>query len=131
VESVKFRISNWITLENVVKPVGYGISIYMLTPLNNLKDSTELPELFMKSSEEMTIWRMLRRVSDKIVLQLDNDNVDHADQVTNFKINNITVNLDKIEQRVKFVSDLKEIEVVNHELKENPSRVFKMLNSLY
>jgi uncharacterized protein len=130
-EYIKFKVSNWITLKNTIKPVGYGISSYMLTTLNNLKDSTELPELFMKSSEEMIIWRMLRRVSDKIVLHLNNDNLDQAKEVTNYKINNIKVSFNRIEQTIKFISDFKEFEVATHELKQNPSGVFKLLNTLY
>lgn len=131
VDCIKFRVSNWITLNSLIKPVGYGIASYMLTTLNSLKESTELPELFMKSSEEMIIWRMLRRVSDKIVLNLDNDNVDHAKQVTNFKINNIKVIFNRIEQSIKFTSNQKEFEVATLELKQNPSGVFKLLNTLY
>lgn len=130
-ECIKFNFSNWITLKNIIKPVGYGISSYMITTLNSLKESTELPELFMKSSEEMIIWRMLRRVSDKIVLQLDSDKLDHAKRVTNYKLNNFIVSLDRVEQRIKFVSDIKEVEVTTHELKQNPSGVFKLLNTLY
>lgn len=131
VECIRFKVSNWITLKNIITPVGYGISSYILTTLNSLNDSTELPELFMKSREEMIIWRMLRRVSDKILLHLDNDNLDHAKRVTYYKINNIKVSLDRIEQKIKFVSNLEEFEVPTHEIKQNPSGVFKLLNTLY
>ncbi|WP_066050902.1 restriction endonuclease-like protein [Robertmurraya korlensis] len=130
-ECINFRLQNWITLKNLIKPVGYGISNYMLTTLHSLNESTELPELFMKSTEEMIVWRMLRRVSDKIVLNLDNDNVDHANRVTKYKINAITVSLDRIEQSIKFNSDTNEFEVSKYELLQNPSRVFKMLNRLF
>jgi uncharacterized protein len=131
VDCINFHVSNWIHLNNLIKPVGYGISSYMITTLNNLKESTELPELFMKSSEEMIIWRMLRRVSDKLVLYLDNDNLDHANQVTNYKINNMRVSLDRQDQSIKFISELREVEVSSYELKQNPSGVFKLLNTLY
>jgi uncharacterized protein len=131
VDYLKFHVINWLTLKSIIKPVGYGISLYILTTLNSLKESTELPELFMKSNEEMIIWRMLRRVSDKIVLQLDSDKVDHAKRVTNYKLNNFIVSLDRVKQSIKFVRDLKEVEVTTHELKKNPSGVFKLLNTLY
>jgi uncharacterized protein len=130
-ECINFRLQNWITLKNLIKPVGYGISSYMLTTLHSLKESTELPELFMKSSEEMIIWRMLRRVSDNIVMNLDNENVDHAKQVTNFKINNIKVSLNRIKQSTNFTSDHKRFEVAKYELIKNPSGVFKLLNTLF
>lgn len=131
VDCINFHVSNWITLKSQIKPVGYGISSYMLTTLNSLKESTELPELFMKSSEEMILWRMLRRVTDKIVLHLDNDNLDHASKVVTYKIKNIQVSLNRLEQTIKFVSELKEFEVAIYELKQNPSGIFKLLTSLY
>lgn len=131
VDLICFHVSNWITLKYMIKPVGYGISSYMLTTLRSLNESTELPELYMKSSEETILWRMLRRVSDKIVLNLDNDNVDHAKQITNFKINNIKISFNRIEQSIKFTSNHKGFEVATHELIQNPSGVFKLLNTLY
>jgi len=131
VNCICFHVSNWITLKNMIKPVGYGISSYMLTTLQSLSESTELPELFMKSTEEMILWRMLRRVSDKIVLNLDNDNVDHANRVTYFKIKDVLVSIDIQEQSLKFVSKHNELEVPKNKIIQNPSGVFKLLNTLF
>ncbi|MGG3738440.1 hypothetical protein [Aeribacillus pallidus] len=55
-EYVKFEIESWHFLKNIVRPVGYGISVYTMTRLNTLKEAKELPELFMKSKEEITLW---------------------------------------------------------------------------
>src|SRR5690606_10023791 len=74
VEVVQFRIEHWINLPEAIKPVNYGIANYILTTLNTLKEAKELPELFMKSKEEMMLWRMLRRVSDRIRIQLNDYN---------------------------------------------------------
>ncbi|MFC0475485.1 DUF2357 domain-containing protein [Robertmurraya beringensis] len=131
VNCICFHISNWVTLKNMIKPVGYGITSYMLTTLHSLKESTELTELFMKSTEEMIVWRMLRRVSDKIVLKLENENLDHANRVTYFKIKDILVSIDIQEQSLKFVSKHNELEVPKNKIIQNPSGVFKLLNTLF
>lgn len=47
-----------------------------LVLLNILKEAKELPELFMKSKEEIALWRMLRRLSDRICFELDNRYLD-------------------------------------------------------
>jgi hypothetical protein len=52
-------------------PVGYGIAVYAMTTLNTIKQAKELPELFMKSSEEIALWRLLRRLSDRVRFDLD------------------------------------------------------------
>lgn len=57
----------------------------MLTTLDLLQNATELPELFMKTNEEIAVWRLLRRVSDRVKLRLDTDRMDDATRVTNFE----------------------------------------------
>jgi hypothetical protein len=69
---VSFTVEHWKKLNKVIVPVGYGVAQYMMTTLRNLENSTELPELFMKSEEEKVVWQMLRRMSDRINVDLDN-----------------------------------------------------------
>ncbi|MGD6900463.1 DUF2357 domain-containing protein [Bacillus infantis] len=83
-EYMQFEVEHWINCNPIIKPVGYGIAEYMHTTLSNLKDATELPELFMKSAEEKTLWRMLRRVSDRISIGLDAVDLDAATRVKDF-----------------------------------------------
>jgi hypothetical protein len=63
---VRFVVDSWLNLGTVIKPVHYGIAGYAMTTLTHLKEAKELPELFMKSKDELSVWRMLRRVSDRI-----------------------------------------------------------------
>ncbi|WP_235182896.1 restriction endonuclease-like protein [Gracilibacillus boraciitolerans] len=65
-DAVWFIVDNWKLLANIIKPVGYGISNYVVTSLNNLLAAKELPELFMKSNDERTLWRMLGRFSGRV-----------------------------------------------------------------
>jgi hypothetical protein len=76
--SVHFIVQSWINLPDVIKPVQYGIAGYAMTTLTHIKEAKELPKLFMKSKDEMTIWRMLRRVSDRITFELDSEQLDAA-----------------------------------------------------
>jgi uncharacterized protein len=41
-EYMKFEIESWHFLKDIVRPVGYGISVYTMTTLNTLKEAKEL-----------------------------------------------------------------------------------------
>ena len=71
VEYVRFHVEYWLKLPQVIRPVHYGIANYAITTIDTLKEAQELPELFMKSKNEMVLWRMLRRVSDRVKVELD------------------------------------------------------------
>ena len=58
--------------------------------MNMLQEAKELPELFMKSKNEMVLWRMLRRISDKIKIELDKSILENATGVDTFTIKDIT-----------------------------------------
>ena len=73
VEYVRFHVEYWQKLPQVIRPVHYGIANYAMTTIDTLKEAQELPELFMKSKNEMVLWRMLRRVSDRVKVELDQD----------------------------------------------------------
>lgn len=69
-EYVYFKIKCWLRLENFVRRVNYVISSYVMTTLEKLKQAREFPEIFMKSSVEESLWRMLRRISREIKVVL-------------------------------------------------------------
>ncbi|WP_249872445.1 restriction endonuclease-like protein [Oceanobacillus saliphilus] len=124
---VIFEVEVWRNLPEVIKPVQYGIANYVLTTLNALKESRELPELFMKSKEELTVWRMLRRVSDQIKLDLDDSSLDIATQVKEYRFKGINVKMQKAKKEIVFSREKVENVVPAAELERNPSGVFRML----
>ncbi|MDN3015806.1 restriction endonuclease-like protein [Paenibacillus sp. BSR1-1] len=120
-----FKVKPWNKLGQVIRPVQYGISVYVMTTLNTLKYSNELPELFMKSKEEVTLWRMLRRISNQIKVDLDEKMLDYANNITYLNLRNLDIQIDhstnllEIENSVtKKILDLKLLE-------QKPSKVFK------
>ena len=70
-EYVRLTIEVWRNTKHVIRPVKYGIATYMMTTLTLLNEARELPELYMKNKQETTLWRMLRRISDHIKMELD------------------------------------------------------------
>jgi uncharacterized protein len=129
-EYMRFHVDVWANLLQPIKPVNYGVSSYIITTLNTLKEAQELPELFMKSRGEMRIWRMLRRVSDQIKVDLDDKNLDTASRVIEYKIKDIRVSMDKFAREVKFIKNGAEELISTVELEKNPSGVFKKLIEL-
>ncbi|WP_338786294.1 restriction endonuclease-like protein [Metabacillus sp. FJAT-53654] len=126
-EFVRFDIEVWQPLKAVIKPVGYGISVYTVTNINTLKQALELPEIFMKSKEEMTLWRMLRRISDNINLELDNNDLDKATKINRFQIKDITFEIDFEGANIKMVKGSLFSLIDIEDVLKQPSSVFKKI----
>ncbi|OAK75480.1 restriction endonuclease-like protein [Lederbergia galactosidilytica] len=126
-EKIKFDVNHWIPLGNLIRPVNYGVAGMALTTLSALTEAKELPELFMKSSNEVVLWRMLRRVSDKIHLQLDNSLLDNAKKIEEYTIKDITIKINQSTEKITFSKYGKEESIELGYLKKQPSMVFKRL----
>lgn len=126
-DTVHFEIKAWNQLKYAIKPVGYGIANYMMTSLTALKEAKELPELFMKSKEELVLWRMLRRVSDRIKLDLDNLNLDEARKVKQYTIKDISIELNSTEQVIALRRNMRTERMPLEKLIRNPTTVFKKI----
>ncbi|WP_394578728.1 DUF2357 domain-containing protein [Cytobacillus firmus] len=129
-EYMQFNVEHWINCNPIIKPVGYGIAEYMHTTLSSLKESTELPELFMKSKEEKTLWRMLRRVSDRISIELDSANLDMATKVEEYKIKNVLIKINKENREAYLIGENDQKTVPFDTLQRNPSSIFRDLINL-
>ncbi|WP_099364684.1 restriction endonuclease-like protein [Fredinandcohnia onubensis] len=129
-EYVIFNIDVWKTIYRPIIPVGYGISIYSITTLSILRDAKELPEIFMKSKEERIIWRMLRRISDQITIELDAPILDQATKIQRFRFNNILVNFNNQERQMTIIHEKGEKVIDYDELIKKPSGVFRKIISL-
>jgi len=120
---VKFEIESWHFLKNIVRPVGYGISVYTMTTLNTLQEAKELPELFMKSKEEITLWRMLRRLSDRIRFDLDDRYLDKASKIEAYRMKDIVIKL--ADHQLVITKGDKSKTLPMDDLLKQPSMVFK------
>jgi uncharacterized protein len=114
-----------VSFKKIIKPVGYGISVYTMTTLNTLKEAKELPELFMKSKEEVTLWRMLRRLSDRIRFDLDDRYLDKASKIKAYRIKNIVLNLDYDQNILNITKGHVSKTLKLEDLHKQPSMVFK------
>ncbi|WP_332696958.1 restriction endonuclease-like protein [Halalkalibacter lacteus] len=123
--SVQFTVESWINLPDVIKPVNYGIAGYAMTTLTHLKEAKELPELFMKSKDELAVWRMLRRVSDRITVELDSEQLDKASEVQSYRFKDVEVRMNGVESQVVIVKGEFYKVVGYEELRRKPSGVFR------
>jgi uncharacterized protein len=94
-----------------------------MTTLNTLKEAKELPELFMKSKEEITLWRMLRRLSDRIRFDLDDRYLDKASKIMAYRIKDIVIQLEDQQLIITRGTERKTLPI-DHLLRQ-PSVVFK------
>ena len=78
----------------------------------------------------MVIWRMLRRVSDCIKLDLDDRDLHQATQVREYRIKDILVKMNKAEREIVFLRDGAEKVVSVEELERNPTGVFRVLTGM-
>ncbi|WP_394234145.1 DUF2357 domain-containing protein [Niallia oryzisoli] len=130
VEKVSFHVDYWQQLKQVIRPVHYGIANYVMTSLNLLKEAKEMPELFLKSKNELVLWRMLRRVSDQIKVMLDQNNLDEANKINTYSIKDINIELEKERQEIMFKKGEWESTLTVDTLEKQPSKVFKLLLDL-
>ncbi|MFC3041446.1 DUF2357 domain-containing protein [Virgibacillus xinjiangensis] len=128
---VVFEVKVWSSLSKTIKPVNYGIIHYMITTLNNVKEAKELPELYMKSREELQIWKMLRRISDQARLQLDNASVDFAERVSRFEMQGLVVSVDETEEKIVITKGKTETTVSLNLLKNQPFKMFRLVSELF
>lgn len=126
-KNVKFQVDKWKNLKKSIKSVHYGITNYMLTTLDLLKNSRELPELLMKSEEELAVWRLLRRVSDQVKLELDSNQVDDAKRITEYRIKDLQIKMLPEIDKLLFITPKENLLISNVELLSKPSYVFREL----
>ena len=65
----------------------------------------ELPELFMKSGEEIKLWRMLRRLTSRVFTSLDDVSVDRARKVLAYQIGHVEVLLNTVEEQIEILQN--------------------------
>ncbi len=124
---VTFSVEHWSRLKKIIVPVGYGFAHYMITTIRSLENATELPELFMKSEEEKVVWQMLRRVSDRIHIELDDQRMDQAERIANYTIKDATVNFDR-ENEVVEIDKAGTVQTVTFkEFKSDRVKLFRYL----
>ncbi|MGM0751767.1 MAG: DUF2357 domain-containing protein [Bacillota bacterium] len=128
---VRFVVESWQALKKVIRPVGYGIQSHMMTTMSLLEQSEELPELFMKSGEEIKLWRMLRRLTSRVFTSLDDVSVDRARKVLAYQIGHVEVLLNRVSGRIEVLQDGEILEVVPLELlRKHPANVFRVIREL-
>lgn len=93
-EHVHFELEPWNKLDHLIRPVGYGIQTYTITTMSLLKEVQELPELFMKSKEERTLWKTLRRFTKQVKVELDHRNLDEASSVKRYNVEDVQIWVD-------------------------------------
>ncbi|MFH5780964.1 DUF2357 domain-containing protein [Heyndrickxia oleronia] len=124
----QFEITHWQSLPQVISPVGYGIQNYLETNINMLKEAKDLPELYMKSGEEIKLWRMLKRLTSNVKTKLDQKYLDNARKIQAYQIGYFSVNID---------FDKNDIHIYHHDellhripletLYKHPAHVFKII----
>jgi len=129
-EQVRFHVDYWDKLSEVIRPVHYGIANYAMTSIHLMKEAKELPELFLKSRNELIIWRMLRRVSNRIKVSLNERNLDEAAYVNSYSIKNIEIELNKKKREVRLKKKNQDKVVTIDVFENQPSKLFKILLEL-
>ncbi|WP_144699630.1 restriction endonuclease-like protein [Fictibacillus phosphorivorans] len=125
IQLVTFTVTVWKELKQVIKPVGYGISSYMLTTLNSLKEAKELPELYMKSNDELAVWRTMRRLTNNPKVNLNHKHVDRASEIVQIQSGEILVSVSEFEIQVKRLVDSQFESIDKAEFVLNPNKLFK------
>ncbi|ASK64210.1 restriction endonuclease [Virgibacillus phasianinus] len=126
VDYAVIKIKAWESIEKTIKPVNYGIKHYMMTTLANVREARELPELFMRTPEEIKLWKMLRRISSQVTVELNDLYLDKARKVQYFNILGMKFKLTD-DKKLEINGD-NIVEIISmNELMKNPSGVFRQI----
>ena len=101
-----------------------------MTTINALQRAKELPELFMKSEEEAVLWRMLRRMSDQVKIDLNTTDMEKASNVQEYRIKDIVVKINVEDSELTFVKGDYRTKLDMQLLLQNPSSAFKELRKM-
>jgi uncharacterized protein len=100
----------------------------MMLRCSLLEQSEELPELFMKSGEEIKLWRMLRRLTSRVFTSLDDVSVDRARKVLAYQIGHVEVLMNKTEERIEVLQNGELFNTVPlNILYKQPAQAFKVI----
>jgi uncharacterized protein len=100
----------------------------MLTTMALLEQAEELPELFMKSGEEIKLWRMLRRLTSQVRTSLDDRTVDKARKILAYGIGHVEVLLNQSSTHVEILQHEEVLGSVPLEvLRKQPAKAFKII----
>ncbi|WP_433747844.1 DUF2357 domain-containing protein [Falsibacillus pallidus] len=125
---VRFEIESWMLLKKAIHPVGYGIQSHLVTTLSLLEQAEELPELFMKSGEEIKLWRMLRRLNSRVRTSLDDTAVDFARKIQAYQIGHVEVLLNAQNEQIEIMQHDEMIDSIPFEiLQKQPTQAFKVI----
>jgi uncharacterized protein len=83
----------------------------------------------MKTKEEITLWRMLRRISNQIKVQLDDKKLDYANHITYVNLENLDldIQIDHLENTL-IITNSSSINSLDIKLlATSPSFVFKQI----
>ncbi|KQU63355.1 hypothetical protein ASG66_02790 [Bacillus sp. Leaf406] len=128
---VRFMVESWQTLKKVIPPVGYGIQSHMMTTRSLLEQAEELPELFMKSAEEIKLWRMLRRLTSRVSTRLNDSDLDKAKKVLAYQIGHVEVLLNSAEELVEIVLNGELLDRFPLKLlNKKPAHIFSVIREL-
>ncbi len=88
---VKFKVSNWETLDAPITPAGYGVRSHLYTTLYLLEKARELPELSLRSEEETRLWTELRRLGKSIKWRAHTRQLSVGSKVNQIEFENVTI----------------------------------------
>ncbi|RKO66083.1 hypothetical protein [Desulfofundulus salinus] len=88
---VKFTVSDWKNLVQPIKAAGYGVRTHLYTTLYLLQKAQELPELSLRSEEELRLWKEIRRLGKRIKWRAQNQQLTVDSKVNEIKFDNVTI----------------------------------------
>lgn len=120
-----FHIEGWERLRQRIIAGKYQIASNIVTTFNQLTEAKELPQLYMKNRQETVLWRILRRISDEISIQLNHENLDDASCVEVYSFKDIIISLNREDSYFVIRKGERERKVSSNQLQIDPTLVFR------
>lgn len=125
---INFAIENW-TLKKIAGK-GYTVNNYTMVPSSTFLQANSIAELHPKSEEEYILWKLVNRLSNNALVNLDNRFIDLAGKVSSFEFDAYKLELHHGIRRLSFISEGFQEEINMDLILDNESYIFQRMVEL-
>lgn len=122
---VKFTVDDWKMLGQPITPAGYGVRTHIYTTWYLLQQARTLPELSLRSEEEMRLWKELQRLGQSIIWKAPARQLGAGSRISQIEFGPVVIRV--LDSQLIISNGSKSRELPLSHLKSKPRAVVKVI----
>ncbi|WP_432362385.1 DUF2357 domain-containing protein [Sporosarcina sp. UB5] len=127
-EYIKFTIENWISKK--IDGMGYEVDNHAMIPYSSFLQANSLAELHTKNEEELILWKIVNRISNNVLVNLDHRIINLAKRVISFEFDAYRLEMHHDERELLFMGRGFEEKINMDLILDNESYIFQRMVEL-